>query len=116
MNVNGTPFRTIWLKPGNDHVVQVIDQTKLPHAFEVNDLVSVEDVCNAIRDMTVRGAGLIGASAAYGMYLACLHTHATDFQHDLICAGTALKATRPTAANLAWAVHRMLLAIDTGRT
>ncbi len=113
MNVNGTPFRTIWLKSGNDHVVQVIDQTKLPHAFEVNDLVSVEDVCSAIRNMTVRGAGLIGASAAYGMYLACLRTQGTDFQHDLMCAGTALKATRPTASNLAWAVHRMLITIVT---
>ncbi len=116
MNVNGTPFRTIWLKPGNEQVVQVIDQTKLPHAFEVNDLVSVENVCNAIREMTVRGAGLIGASAAYGMYLACLQAKGTDFQHDLMRAGTALKATRPTAANLAWAVHRMLVAIDTGRS
>jgi methylthioribose-1-phosphate isomerase len=116
MKVNGTLFRTIWLKPGDDHVVQVINQIKLPHVFEVNDLVSVEDVCNAIRHMTVRGAGLIGASAAFGMYLACLQAQETGFQHVLMRAGAALKATRPTAANLAWAVDRMLAAITVGHS
>ncbi len=108
MNVNGHPYRTIWLKPGDDHIVQVINQVKLPHIFEINDLASVEDVCRAIRDMTVRGAGLIGASAAYGMYLASLESSETGFQDTLRRAGNALKATRPTAANLAWAVDRML--------
>jgi methylthioribose-1-phosphate isomerase len=114
MNVNGHPYRTIWLKPGDDRVVQVINQVKLPHLFEVNDLVSVEDVCRAIRDMTVRGAGLIGTSAAYGMYLACLEAPETGFHAALYRAGAILKATRPTAANLAWAVDRMLGAIGTG--
>jgi methylthioribose-1-phosphate isomerase len=116
MNVNGNPFRTIWLKPGDDRVVQVINQIKLPHSFETNDLVSVEDVCKAIRDMTVRGAGLIGASAAYGMYLACLESQESGFQQVLTRAGAELKATRPTAANLAWAVDRMLAAIATGHS
>jgi methylthioribose-1-phosphate isomerase len=116
MNVDGIPFRTIWLKPGDTRVVQVINQLKLPHVFEVNDLVSSEDMCSAIRDMMVRGAGLIGASAAYGMYLACLEAHTSDFQHVLTRAATALKATRPTAANLAWAVDRMLAAIATGQS
>jgi methylthioribose-1-phosphate isomerase len=116
MNVNGHPYRTIWLKPGNERVVQVINQVKLPHQFEVSDLQSLEDVCRAIRDMTVRGAGLIGASAAFGMYLASLEAPETGFQDFLRHAGTALKATRPTAANLAWAVDRMLGVIDTGNS
>jgi methylthioribose-1-phosphate isomerase len=108
MNVNGAPYRTIWLKPGDNRIVQVINQVKLPHVFEINDLASVEDVCRAICDMTVRGAGLIGASAAYGMYLASLEAPEPGFRDALQRAGNALKATRPTAANLAWAVDRML--------
>jgi methylthioribose-1-phosphate isomerase len=111
VNVNGSPYRTIWLKPGDESVVQVINQVKLPHIFEINDLRTVDDVCRAIRDMTVRGAGLIGASAAYGMYLACLEAPQAEFHDALRRAGDALKATRPTAANLAWAVNRMLVAI-----
>ena len=114
MNVNGHPYRTIWLKPGDERVVQVINQVKLPHIFEINDLASLEDVCRAIRDMTVRGAGLIGASAAYGMYLASLEAPEADFDAAMQCAGNTLKATRPTAANLAWAVNRMLGAIVAG--
>ena len=114
MNVNGQAYRTIWLKAGDDRVVQVINQVKLPHIFEVNELASVEDVCRAIRDMTVRGAGLIGASAAYGMYLACLEAPENGFNDALRRAGESLKATRPTAANLAWAVDRMLGAIGEG--
>ena len=72
MHVDGRPYSTIWLKPDDPCVVQVIDQTQLPHAFAIVDLHSVADACVAIRDMTVRGAGLIGASAGYGMYLAAL--------------------------------------------
>jgi methylthioribose-1-phosphate isomerase len=116
MNVNGQPYRTIWLKPGDDGIVQVINQVKLPHRFEIDDLASVADVCRAIREMTVRGAGLIGASAAYGMYLACRETHESGFHQALVRAGAALKATRPTAANLAWAVNRMMSAIGAATT
>ncbi|MDD5028112.1 MAG: S-methyl-5-thioribose-1-phosphate isomerase [Rhodoferax sp.] len=111
MKVNGISHRTIWLKPGDDSVVQVIDQTKLPHAFEVVNLTCVAGVCRAIRDMTVRGAGLIGATAGFGMYLAALHAPDSRFDEALHEAVTALKATRPTAANLAWAVDQMLAAI-----
>jgi methylthioribose-1-phosphate isomerase len=116
VNVNGSAYRTIWLKPGDESVVQVINQVKLPHVFEINDLRTVEDVCRAIRNMTVRGAGLIGASAAYGMYLASLEAPETGFHDALRSAGDALKATRPTATNLAWAVRRMLDAIGTGHS
>lgn len=114
MKVDGHPFRTIWLKPGNPRVVQVIDQVKLPHEFAVDDLSCLEDVCRAIRNMTVRGAGLIGACAAYGMYLAALEAPDADLSQFLARAGSTLKATRPTAANLAWAVDRMQRTIDTG--
>ena len=70
MKVAGQHFRTIWLKPDNPRVVQIIDQTALPHRFVVEDVTSLEQMATAIRDMHVRGAGLIGAAAGYGMYLA----------------------------------------------
>ena len=114
MQVDGQPYRTIWLKPDDHRTVQVINQIALPHAFEVVDLHNTEDACAAIRDMTVRGAGLIGACAAYGMYLAALEAPDASFHAFMTRAGAALKATRPTAANLAWAVERMLSAIGTG--
>ncbi len=111
MKVNGQTYRTIWLKPGDDFVVQVIDQTLLPHRFEIVELTRVEDMRRAISNMTVRGAGLIGASAAYGMYLAALEAPNTGFESFLRTAAAALKATRPTATNLGWAVDRMLSAL-----
>jgi methylthioribose-1-phosphate isomerase len=109
MKVNGQPYRTIWLKPDDERIVQVINQLRLPHVFEVTDVGSAAAMCRAISDMTVRGAGLIGASAAYGMYLAALEAPDADFDNFLLQAGASLKATRPTAANLAWAVDRMLM-------
>jgi len=116
MKVNGRSYRTIWLKDGDDRVVQVINQLKLPHVFETLDLVSVADMCKAIQNMTVRGAGLIGASAGFGMYLAAQQAPDDDFNPFLQQAAASLKATRPTAANLAWAVKRMLEAIAAGDT
>lgn len=116
MKVNGTPYRTLWLKPGDDHVVQVIDQTRLPHTFAVRDLTTVGEVCSAIRDMTVRGAGLIGATAAFGMYLEALHAPDDGWRDGLTQAAKDLKATRPTAVNLAWAVDRLLSAIAVADT
>lgn len=113
MKVNGQPYRTIWLKEGDDRVVQVINQLKLPHAFEMIDLHSVADMCLAIQNMTVRGAGLIGVSAGFGMYLAALQAPDNGFNHFLQQAAADLIATRPTAANLAWAVRRMQRAIAT---
>ena len=113
MKIDGKAYRTIWLKPGDPHIVQVINQIKLPHVFAVDELTCLDDACRAIRDMTVRGAGLIGACAAYGMYLASLDAPDADFGPFLERAASDLKATRPTAANLAWAVDRMLLAIKT---
>jgi methylthioribose-1-phosphate isomerase len=113
MLVQGQPYRTIWLKADDAHVVQVIDQTRLPHAFEILDIQTVAEACLAIRNMTVRGAGLIGACAAFGMYLAALEATPANFASFMAQAGRMLRATRPTAANLAWAVDRMLRALAT---
>jgi methylthioribose-1-phosphate isomerase len=110
MNVNGKHYRTIWLSDRG--CVQIIDQRFLPHEFVIEDLTTVTQVAAAIREMHVRGAGLIGATAAYGMYLATLETSA----ELLSKAATDLKATRPTAVNLAWAVDRQLQAIAAGAT
>lgn len=111
MNVYGKHYRTIWLKEDDVRVVQIIDQRHLPHKFVVEDLVTVDDVARAIKDMHVRGAGLIGATAGFGMYLAALHAPAESFMESLAADGEKLKATRPTAVNLAWAVERQLEAI-----
>jgi methylthioribose-1-phosphate isomerase len=73
MNVHGQHYRTIWLKAGDPAVVQIIDQRALPFHFVVVDLKTVDEVAVAIKEMLVRGAGLIGATAGYGMYLAALH-------------------------------------------
>jgi methylthioribose-1-phosphate isomerase len=113
MLVEHQHYRTIWLKTDDARVVQVIDQTLLPHAFEILDLHSVTDACMAIRNMTVRGAGLIGACAAFGMYLAALEAADTHFADFLAQSANRLKDTRPTAANLAWAVDRMLRVMAT---
>jgi methylthioribose-1-phosphate isomerase len=116
MNVNGKHFRTIWVKNGNNNIIQIIDQRKLPHEFVVVDLKTVGDVAAAIKDMLIRGAGLIGATAGYGMYLASLEAPRDSFDKYLKAAGENLKATRPTAVNLAWAVDRQLSAIKKGKT
>ncbi len=111
MNVNGKHYRTIWLKANDPSTVQVINQQKLPHAFEVLDLHTVEDARAAIKDMVIRGAGLIGATAGYGMYLAALTSPESGFLPFIEASARILVATRPTASNLAWAVNRQLAAI-----
>jgi len=112
VKVGGEHFRTIWLKPGNDRVVQLIDQRFLPHQFVIEDISTVTQMATAIQEMHVRGAGLIGASAGYGMYLAVLETADTaaataDFDRQLADAAAQLKDTRPTAVNLTWAIERI---------
>ena len=112
MKVGGQHFRTIWLKPEDDRVVQLIDQRFLPHRFAIEDVSTVEQMATAIRDMHVRGAGLIGASAGYGMYLATLEAaQSGSFDRQLAKAAAQLNATRPTAVNLAWAIERQLKSI-----
>ena len=96
-------------------VVQIIDQRFLPHRFVVEDLSTVEAMAVAIKDMHLRGAGLIGAAAGYGMYLAALHAPGASpeaFVDSVNRDGTRLIATRPTAVNLEWAVKRQLAAMS----
>jgi methylthioribose-1-phosphate isomerase len=104
MQVDGQPRRTLWPTAGRD-ALQVIDQRRLPHHFAIERLDSVEAVFTAIRDMWVRGAPLIGATAAYGLAL-----QAGDDARDaaLQAAAERLASARPTAVNLAWALQRML--------
>ena len=102
MKISGTHFRTIWSAAAG--TIRVIDQSRLPFEFATLDLHTLEDAAHAIRSMVVRGAPLIGATAAYGMALA-LRTDASDARIDE--AARVLQATRPTAADLAWAAARM---------
>ena len=113
MKINGKPFRTIWVQKGDDKVIQVINQPILPHKFEVMDVLSCREMAKAIENMHVRGAGLIGAAAGYGMYLAALEaSRQRDFEAYLTKSAEALVSTRPTATNLSWAVNRQLKAIS----
>ncbi|HEV8694708.1 MAG TPA: S-methyl-5-thioribose-1-phosphate isomerase [Lysobacter sp.] len=105
MNVDGVAYRSIW-RDGN--VVRIVDQTLLPHTFRVVKLSSAEEVADAIRNMRVRGAPLIGAAAAFGMALAMA---ADASGANLTNAGEQLGKTRPTAMNLRWAIGRMTHAL-----
>ncbi|MGF1608504.1 MAG: S-methyl-5-thioribose-1-phosphate isomerase [Kiloniellales bacterium] len=103
MNVDGKAYRTIWLA-ADGWAVEIIDQTRLPHEFVTVRLESLEDAAHAIRAMLVRGAPLIGATAAYGMALAARNDPSDS---ALAEAGKTLLATRPTAVNLRWAVDEV---------
>jgi methylthioribose-1-phosphate isomerase len=102
MKVRGVPYRTIW--DNGDGSVGIIDQTRLPHAFETLTLKTLADAARAIKIMQVRGAPLIGVTAAYGVCLA-LKADASDAGLESACA--TLAATRPTAVNLNWALREM---------
>ena len=117
MRVNNKHFRTIWMKDGDEQTIQIIDQRKLPHQFVIEDLTSVDQLAVAIKDMHLRGAGLIGAAAGYGMYLASLEALKSEsFDEHINLSAKKIISTRPTAVNLAWAVNRQLKAIQTGST
>ena len=104
MKIEGKEYRTIWFDEKNQ-TVKIIDQTKLPHQFIIKDLKTVNDAINAIKIMEVRGAPLIGGTAAYGIVLAIMEKNDLNFikqkSEDLI-------HSRPTAINLKWAVDRMI--------
>ena len=101
MKIEGKEYRTIWFE---NNVVKIIDQTKLPHQFIIKDIKTVKDAVNAIKTMEVRGAPLIGATAAYGIVLAILENNDLEFIKK---SSEELIQSRPTAINLQWAVHRM---------
>ena len=102
MKIEGKSYKTIWFEK---NVVRIIDQTKLPHQFVIKDLKTVKDAINAIKTMEVRGAPLIGATAAYGLVLSIIENNDLSFLNK---SGEELVASRPTAINLKWAVDRMM--------
>jgi len=104
MKIEGKEYRTIWFDEKNQ-VVKIIDQTKLPHQFIIKDLKTVNDAINAIKIMEVRGAPLVGATAAYGLVLSILENNDQSF---LKKSSEDLIKSRPTAINLKWAVDRMM--------
>ncbi|MAR07387.1 MAG: S-methyl-5-thioribose-1-phosphate isomerase [Cyanobium sp. NAT70] len=103
MNINGQPWKTIWLEPDGSGV-GVIDQRVLPHRFEIKKLSTQHDAFDAIRSMVVRGAPLIGVTGAYGLMLA-LQDDPSDQALDAACQ--TLNSSRPTAVNLSWALKRV---------
>jgi methylthioribose-1-phosphate isomerase len=112
MKINGKAYQTIWLKEGNNEIVQVFDQRYFPHKVEIVDIANTKDAAFAIKDMVVRGAPLIGVTAAYGMYLACLEAKNEPTPSAYIDeVANLLNATRPTAVNLTWAIAEMQKAI-----
>ena len=102
MKIEGKSYKTIWFE---NNLVKIIDQTKLPHQFIIKDLKNVQDAINAIKTMEVRGAPLIGATAAYGLVLSIIEKNDLSF---LKKSSEELIASRPTAINLKWAVDRMM--------
>jgi methylthioribose-1-phosphate isomerase len=103
MKVQGKPYRSIWVAEEGSGV-EIIDQTRLPHEFAITALRSLHDAAHAISAMLVRGAPLIGATAAYGVWLA-MRDDPSDAALDAACK--TLLATRPTAVNLRWALETM---------
>ena len=102
MKIEGKDYKTIWFE---ENCVKIIDQTKLPHKFIVKDLKTAKDAINSIKNMEVRGAPLIGATAAYGLVLSILEKNDLSF---LKKSSEDLIRSRPTAINLKWAVNRMM--------
>jgi methylthioribose-1-phosphate isomerase len=102
MKIEGKDYKTIWFE---NNIVKIIDQTKLPHIFLIKELKTCDDAVNAIKNMEVRGAPLIGATAAYGLVLSIIENNDLDF---LKKSSEKLIKSRPTAINLKWAVDRMM--------
>ena len=102
MKIEGKEYHTIWFE---NNVIKIIDQTKLPHKFIIKDLKNIKDVINAIKTMEVRGAPLIGATAAYGLVLSIIENNDLLFLKE---SAEKLINSRPTAINLKWAVDRMM--------
>jgi methylthioribose-1-phosphate isomerase len=102
VKVQGKKYRTIWF---DNNIDKIIDQTKLPHQFIIKDLKTIKDSINAIKTMEVRGAPLIGATAAFGLVLSIIENNDQSF---LKKSSKDLIDSRPTAINLKWAVERMM--------
>jgi methylthioribose-1-phosphate isomerase len=109
MKIEGKDYKTIWFE---NNIVKIIDQTKLPHIFLIKELKTCDDAVNAIKNMEVRGAPLIGATAAYGLVLSIIENNDLDF---LKKSSEKLINSRPTAINLKWAVDRMMKKLLTAK-
>ena len=107
MKIDGKPYRSIWVNE-DGWSAGIIDQTRLPHEFVTLRLATLEEAARAIETMLVRGAPLIGATAAYGMALAMQDDPSDD---ALTAAYDRLARTRPTAVNLRWALDAMMAAL-----
>lgn len=113
MQIHGQPTRTIRFHPESPDIVQVIDQRKLPYRFEWYSLSCAEDAIYAIKDMVIRGAPLIGATAALGLYLAAREAQSeSNVYHYIQTLSQRLEATRPTAINLRWAIAQQLKVLE----
>ena len=108
MQVDGKNFHTIWVDPDNQHIIKVIDQRKLPFEFQVVDLLTPADAYDAIKNMTVRGAPLIGVTGAYGIYLSLVHGDQDNWKAILKQSAEYLKSARPTAVNLSILIDEMV--------
>ena len=116
MKITNQHYRTIWPDPDLPAAVCIIDQRQLPHRFVIERLTDLEQTRIAIKEMHVRGAGLIGATAGFGMFLAATHAAEKNFDQEMEQAGQRLFGSRPTARNLGWAVDRVLEAIRQKQT
>ena len=111
MLINNKEYRTIWLNK-NKKSIDIIDQRYIPFDFIIENIKNVEEMANAIKDMHLRGAPLIGVAAGYGMYLACLEAQNTENPDEYIKkSAKKLELTRPTAINLKWAIDKCLYGI-----
>jgi methylthioribose-1-phosphate isomerase len=112
MVVQGENYQTIWVHPENKSIIQVIDQRRLPFEFQVINLMKPADAYEAICNMTVRGAPLIGVTGAYGIYLSLISTKDKNWQSSLLKAAEYLKSARPTAVNLSILIDEMVIRLS----
>jgi methylthioribose-1-phosphate isomerase len=111
MRINGKNFHTIWLSD-DETKINIIDQRCLPFELKIIELTTVNDVFVAIKEMYVRGAPLIGVTAAFGIYLAALNSQPSSIISSIKTAAGLIKSSRPTAVNLFYTVNRMLTVVD----
>ncbi|MGV2831313.1 S-methyl-5-thioribose-1-phosphate isomerase [Myxosarcina sp. GI1(2024)] len=108
MKINNKHYHTIWINEENAQLIQAFDQRFFPHEIKIFDITNTDEAAFAIKEMVVRGAPLIGVTAAYGMYLGCIEAKAhSDRNGYLTQVAEKLNATRPTAVNLSWAIKEM---------
>lgn len=117
MKINGKHYHTIWVNENNPKTIQIIDQRLLPFEFKIKDLKTINDTYTAIKEMWVRGAPLIGVTAAYGMYLGLLSLNKSgNITKQITELGQYLESSRPTAVNLKYAVELILNEISLSKS